>query len=43
LGFDLVDHIGVAWRKPIEKLLSALGTLTYFDYRQDQIGKATFD
>jgi hypothetical protein len=37
LGFDLVDQIGAAWRKPI-RLLSAFGALTYFDYRRNQVG-----
>jgi hypothetical protein len=40
LSFDLVDQIGVAWRKPI-RCYRLLGTLTYFDYRQNQIGCLT--
>jgi hypothetical protein len=35
LGFDLVDHIGVIWKKPI-RCYRLLGTLTYFDYRQNK-------
>jgi hypothetical protein len=41
LGFDSVDQIGAAWRKPI-RLLSAFGAWTYFDYRQNPIREAIF-
>jgi hypothetical protein len=39
LGFDLVDHIKRGMVKA-DSLLSAFGTLTYFDYRQNQIGES---